>query len=59
MYRSPKLLRHGSFRELTQSGLSGSRDQLFFMSIVAPPSDPTPPPPEVQIFTTLDVAGSR
>jgi hypothetical protein len=37
MYKSPKLLRYGSFRELTRSGLSGSSDQFLFLSVVNPP----------------------
>ena len=33
MYEPPKLLRHGSFRDLTRVGLSGASDLIFFSSI--------------------------
>jgi hypothetical protein len=32
-YESPKLLRYGSFRDLTQAGWSGANDHLFFQNI--------------------------
>lgn len=33
MYQSPKLLRYGSFRDLTQAGWNGADDHLFFRNI--------------------------
>ncbi len=33
MYESPKLLRYGGFRDLTQAGWSGADDHLFFQNI--------------------------
>jgi hypothetical protein len=33
MYSPPRLVRHGSFRELTQAGWAYADDQLFFKSI--------------------------
>lgn len=61
MYQSPKLVRYGSFRNLTQAGLSGSQDQLLFLSIVNTPcvvgcGGPTDPGGGVN---TTDIGGSR
>ena len=33
MYERPKLVRYGSFRELTQAGWSGGNDHLLFKAI--------------------------
>lgn len=32
-YSSPKLVRHGKFRDLTKAGWSGANDHMFFESI--------------------------
>lgn len=39
MYVKPKLERMGSFREITQSGLSGSSDGLLIGGTQSPPPD--------------------
>jgi hypothetical protein len=60
MYTSPKLLRHGSFREMTQAGLWGSSDHIFFLSIVPPlPPVNNPPPSGGGGGPTTTVVGSR
>jgi hypothetical protein len=33
MYETPKLLRYGNFRDLTQAGWNNADDHLFFRSI--------------------------
>ena len=61
MYQSPKLLRHGSFREMTQAGITGSTDHFTFHGVIinTPIFNPPPPPPEENNpITTFDV-GSR
>lgn len=46
MYTSPKLVRYGKFRDLTQAGWNGANDHMFFHAIsgcnlwACPPSDP-------------------
>lgn len=54
MYQSPKLLRYGSFRDLTKSGQSGAMDQLLFLSIDNSGGGGGDPG-----ITTLEVGGSR
>ena len=56
MYQSPKLLRHGSFREMTQAGIFSGGDHLFFKSLL-PPVNNTPPDEDCP--PTGQDAGSR
>jgi hypothetical protein len=59
MYQSPKLLRYGSFRDLTRAGLSGSSDQLFFLSVTSLPPIITIDTGGGDTGTITDVGGSR
>ena len=54
MYDKPKLLRYGSFRDLTQAGVFGFNDQAFFQANAAggnasDGTDPTPGPSTAEV----------
>lgn len=59
MYETPKLLRYGSFRELTQAGWSSSDDHLFFKSISGCNLYGCPSNPDDGGLGTQTVGGSR
>ena len=56
MYEAPKLLRFGTFRELTRAGWDNADDHLFFRSIAGCNLGGCPDDNQVN---TNDVVGSR